>query len=67
MIQVSAAVAQVDDPERIWQRNVETTRGLGVEAMRRGVEACKAAEEATEVLAPPTALAPNEGRARDFK
>eukprot|EP00903_Cladosiphon_okamuranus_P017308 g15947.t1 len=38
--QVSAAVSQVGDPEKVWQRNVETTRKLGVEAMRRGVEAC---------------------------
>ncbi|CAM9508161.1 unnamed protein product, partial [Hapterophycus canaliculatus] len=38
--QVSAAVAQIGDPAKVWQRNVETTRELGVEAMRRGVEAC---------------------------
>eukprot|EP00752_Nemacystus_decipiens_P015563 g13886.t1 len=38
--QVSAAVAQVGDPEKVWQRNVQTTRKLGLEAMRQGVEAC---------------------------
>lgn len=39
-LQVSAAVAQVGDPEKVWQRNIQTTRKLGVEALRRGVEAC---------------------------
>ncbi|CAM9576433.1 unnamed protein product [Ectocarpus sp. 12 AP-2014] len=38
--QVSAAVKQISDPAKVWERNVDTTRKLGVEAMRRGVEAC---------------------------
>ncbi|CAM9393112.1 unnamed protein product [Scytosiphon promiscuus] len=38
--QVSAAVEQIGDPAKVWQRNVETTRKLGVETMRQGVEAC---------------------------
>ncbi|CBN74358.1 conserved unknown protein [Ectocarpus siliculosus] len=38
--QVSAAVEQISDPAKVWERNVDTTRKLGVEAMRRGVEAC---------------------------
>ncbi|CAM9428709.1 unnamed protein product [Ectocarpus sp. 13 AM-2016] len=38
--QVSAAVKQISDPANVWERNIDTTRKLGVEAMRRGVEAC---------------------------
>lgn len=38
--QVSAAVEQISDPAKVWERNIDTTRKLGVEAMRRGVEAC---------------------------
>lgn len=52
--QVSAAVAQVGgDAENVWQRNVQTTRKIGVEAMRRGVEACLLASAAPPAPPPP--------------
>lgn len=38
--QVTAAVSQVGNPERVWKKNVETMRGLGAETMQRTVDAC---------------------------
>lgn len=45
--QVSAAVAQVGDPAKVWEKNVETTRALGADAMRSRIEACIARPPST--------------------
>ncbi|CAM9429214.1 unnamed protein product [Discosporangium mesarthrocarpum] len=38
--QVGAAVHQIKDPAKVWQRNVETTRKLGVEGMKALLAEC---------------------------
>ncbi|CAM9101832.1 unnamed protein product [Choristocarpus tenellus] len=38
--QVEKAVREIEDPAVVWQKNVKTTRKLGVDAMQLKLEAC---------------------------
>lgn len=37
---MEAAIEQIGDPARVWQKNVQTMQELGADAMRRSVAAC---------------------------